>query len=153
MNSKKLNDWLQVVGLFAVVLSLLFVGMQMRQDLVIADATLYQMRANSAMSISVMMIENEEARIASRKLIREGLDTLTDDERALFLFAFQSILNHYESSHYLYLQGLLSQEQWDSDIRQLHNLWRDSDVAKFWTGPIRESYRESFAMEVDRIFN
>jgi hypothetical protein len=28
MDSAKLNDWLQVVGMFAVVASLIFVGMQ-----------------------------------------------------------------------------------------------------------------------------
>ena len=32
MNTAKLHDWLQVVGIFAVVASLIFVGLQMRQD-------------------------------------------------------------------------------------------------------------------------
>ena len=32
MDSAKLNDWLQVVGLFGVIASLIFVGLQMKQD-------------------------------------------------------------------------------------------------------------------------
>ena len=31
MNSPKLNDWIQTAGMIAVVISLIFVGLQMRQ--------------------------------------------------------------------------------------------------------------------------
>ncbi len=31
MNAEKLNDWLQVIGIFALVASLIFVGLQMKQ--------------------------------------------------------------------------------------------------------------------------
>ncbi len=40
MDSAKLNDWMQVVGIFAVVLSLMFVGLQMRQEQELARADL-----------------------------------------------------------------------------------------------------------------
>ena len=32
MNSAKLSDWMQIIGIFAVVASLIFVGLQMRQE-------------------------------------------------------------------------------------------------------------------------
>lgn len=38
MDSSKLNDWIQGVGIFAVVASLIFVGLQMRQEQEIARA-------------------------------------------------------------------------------------------------------------------
>ena len=37
MNQAKLRDWLEIVGIFAVVASLLFVGLQMRQTQTIAE--------------------------------------------------------------------------------------------------------------------
>ncbi len=49
MDSAKLNDWMQVVGIFAVVASLIFVGLQMIQDRKIALAGQYQER--SAMAV------------------------------------------------------------------------------------------------------
>ncbi len=49
MDSAKLNDWMQVVGIFAVVASLIFVGLQMIQDREIALAGQYQER--SAMAV------------------------------------------------------------------------------------------------------
>lgn len=38
MDSRKLNDWLQVIGLFGVLAGLIFVGLQLRQDRQIAIA-------------------------------------------------------------------------------------------------------------------
>ena len=40
MDSAKVNDWMQVVGIFAVVASLLFVGLQMKQthEIALAEA-------------------------------------------------------------------------------------------------------------------
>lgn len=154
MDSAKLNDWLQVIGLFSVVLSLLFVGMQMRQDLIIADAMLYQMRSDSAAGLSTLMLSSEAARAANRKMFQEGgYDSLTADERSLVNFSFQAVLNHYEGSHYLYLRGLLPQEQWDSDVRQLQSLWPQTEFKRFWTEQRRAGYRESFAREIDKIFD
>jgi hypothetical protein len=49
MNSAKLNDWMQVVGMAAIVASLIFVGLQMRQDQAIAIAGQYQDRSATAM--------------------------------------------------------------------------------------------------------
>ncbi len=48
MDSAKLNDWMQVVGIFAVVASLIFVGLQMIQDREIALAGQYQERSATA---------------------------------------------------------------------------------------------------------
>ena len=153
MNSGKLNDWLQVVGMFAVVVSLIFVGLQMRQTQVIADATLYQMRADASREISAIVVENDKARAALRKLTLEGYDSLDADEQTLVIFTFNTVLNHFESSHYLYTKGLLSQEQWDSDVRQLQGTWRGTDIKRLWTEKRRASYRESFAREIDKVIN
>jgi hypothetical protein len=36
LDSAKINDWAQVIGIFALVASLMFVGLQMKQDREIA---------------------------------------------------------------------------------------------------------------------
>lgn len=53
MDSAKLNDWLQVLGMFAVVASLIFVGLQMRQDHEIALSAIYQARAQMTIDINL----------------------------------------------------------------------------------------------------
>ena len=47
MDSAKLNEWMQVVGIFAVVASLIFVGLQMQQDREIALSVATQARTET----------------------------------------------------------------------------------------------------------
>jgi hypothetical protein len=58
MDSAKLSDWMQVIGIFAVVLSLVFVGLQMRQEQEIAIVDTYGSVAETHMSLSVLVGEN-----------------------------------------------------------------------------------------------
>jgi len=48
MDSAKLNDWLQVIGLFGVIAGLAFVGLQMKQEQKIALSAAYQARVEIA---------------------------------------------------------------------------------------------------------
>lgn len=42
MNSNRIQDWLQIVGMFGVIASLVFVGLEMRQTKDIAISAGYQ---------------------------------------------------------------------------------------------------------------
>ena len=58
MNSAKLNDWMQVAGIFALVASLIFVGLQMRQDQDIAVAQIWAMSDQSVAELAGLVSEN-----------------------------------------------------------------------------------------------
>ena len=83
MDSAKLNDWMQVVGIFAVVVSLLFVGLQMRQSQSIAMSE--GALANAANSIDKNAAIRENSDIWLRGNAGEELDE--DDE-----IVFQSVV-------------------------------------------------------------
>jgi hypothetical protein len=61
MDSAKLNDWMQVFGIFAVVASLIFVGMQMRLDREIGLSEIGLTSAGS--KVEMFSLENEHADI------------------------------------------------------------------------------------------
>ena len=67
MDSTKLSDWMQVVGIFALFVSLVFVGLQMQQDHDIARATIYQDRA-------ALAAENLRALASHRAYIKRKLE-------------------------------------------------------------------------------
>ena len=48
MDSTKVNDWLQVVGLFGVIASLIFVGLEMQQAKQIALSAANQARTDAS---------------------------------------------------------------------------------------------------------
>ena len=64
MSSSKLNDWLQVIGLFGVIASLVFVGLQMMQDREIALSAIYQERASAVPEFFTSIATDDVARLA-----------------------------------------------------------------------------------------
>ena len=102
MKQAKLRDWLEIVGIFAVVVSLVFVGMQMRQTQEIAIAE---------MSWNNMMAEME-----SRSAIYEFPDvwakgnageTLNPSEAVIYATLIRDFNSHqyYRVSNYWKLTG------------------------------------------------
>ena len=64
MTSAKLREWLEIVGLFAVVASLIFVGMQLRQEAAIAATDSVWSRSFAITGLSELINENSEVWIA-----------------------------------------------------------------------------------------
>jgi hypothetical protein len=60
MNSSKLSDWLQVIGLFSVLAGLLFVGLQLRQEQELAQAARIQTALDSERAWGELIIDNAE---------------------------------------------------------------------------------------------
>jgi len=58
MDSSKVNDWLQVVGLFGVIGSLMFVGLQMKQDQAIAMSAASQSRTDMTVQLITDWVAN-----------------------------------------------------------------------------------------------
>ena len=67
MDSAKLNDWLQIIGLFGVIAGLFFVGLQMRQDQKIAMPAAYQARADTTIDLLLTNSENPVLLAAQNK--------------------------------------------------------------------------------------
>ncbi len=73
MDSAKLNDWMQVVGIFALVASLIFVGLQMKQSQEIAVADQYQDRADAALEWYLARMQSDTAlKLAAQNLIGDA---------------------------------------------------------------------------------
>lgn len=91
MDSAKLNDWMQVIGIFAVVSSLIFVGLQLRQEQEIAIVDTYGSVAETDINLSVVIGEN-------MSVWRKGLDgeELTEDERGLFTGLTAAVASQYQ---------------------------------------------------------
>ncbi len=58
MDSAKLNDWLQVFGIFALVASLIFVGLQIRQTQEIAMTDAANGYLEQSLTLKQLLIDN-----------------------------------------------------------------------------------------------
>jgi hypothetical protein len=119
MDSAKLNDWMQVVGIFAVVASLIFVGLQMKQAQEIAIASHYQERYASSVDFWVAREQSDiQKRLRGERVIRDwgvppGMDENVSamEVGSEFLYA-RIVLASGENSHFQYLSGFYTEDAW-----------------------------------------
>ena len=102
MDSAKLNDWMQVIGIFALVASLIFVGLEMRQSQRIALSAAYQARADSSMVLRMAALESERLQSAIVKSRQDGsLERLTPEELVVLRARWNGQLVYLENMHWL----------------------------------------------------
>lgn len=124
MDSAKLNDWMQVAGTFALVASLIFVGLQMRQEHEIARVMIYQERASSVAETNMAAAASPEAIAAFTKSAFSDLnqeivmDTwagpITAQDMVLGTFQANAFLALADNSHFQYQAGYLPHDHWQS---------------------------------------
>jgi hypothetical protein len=131
LNTEKLNEWLQVIGLFAVVASLIFVGLQMRQTDAIALSQIYQDRAISSREATLASSNNPYFLSGLAKLnIRKHSD-LTAEEAIALEYDLASYLIMVDNYHQQYEWGYLTAAYWSRTVEEMkcnfeHPWYRDA---------------------------
>ena len=136
----KSPDWkstAELIGIAAIVASLIFVGLQLKQSQDIALSQASQARTSTTVDIIVNSAEN--AHFISSLAKRQGGSSATEsaEDRAAMRQYSIAILYLYEDQHFQYLNGFLPEERWRAA--------RDT-LAMFLSGksaiPIRTTYEE-----------
>ncbi|MGQ0659349.1 hypothetical protein [Sphingosinicella sp.] len=122
----------QIISAVAVIASLLFVAVQLRQATksVRASTSL----AHSAMYHSLNASVIEDAEFA--RIWRESLadpDAGTGDERVRFFAFVSSVFRFYESSRVQWLNGQLDEEHWQTIESQATSFAAQPGVKAWWT--------------------
>lgn len=125
MASNGWKDIAELVGITAIVASLVFVGLQMRQTHDIALATLYQMRSDAARELRLSFSNPGRVHAIMDKLA-DGEELTVSDVRALQV-QLETVLSHFENSHYLHSLGYLPTEHWEGDKNQISELVNSAD--------------------------
>ena len=137
VDSTKLSDWLQVIGLFGVIIGLAFVGLQMRQDQKIALSNAYQARTETAISFLLANAENSVLLRAQSKSAKDGSESLTAEELLSLRYVTLAALLNYENVHFQYVNGFIGEEHWGRTKAVI--------AASLSQGPTREVYQSNTA--------
>ena len=168
MNSEKLHEWLQIIAAAAIVVSLIFVGLQLRQSQEIAIAAQYQARLDTLMNSINSTSESETGlRVFGKSLqIRyETDDTIPAEVKAwaedqpveeLAFLSMQSYgqLKWYDNLHFQYQSGFLDGESWQGMRRELKRQLADPAGVAIFRRVYeydREVWRTQFRELVDEI--
>ncbi len=149
MQSRPQRDWLQIIGQFGVVASLLFVGLQMKQDQEIALSAAYQARTATLVDFVTALATDEVTRTAFSKLGGDASD-LTSDERIAAVMISMAGRELLQNSQYQFARGYLDEEHWQTAQRLIkQQLQQPIARAGLLSDGVRPSFRR-IVEEIDR---
>jgi hypothetical protein len=148
MEAAKINDWLQVIGMFGVIASLVFVGLQMKQTQEIALSNTYQARAHASVERNVAITTSPILLSAEAKLWVGKEAQLTPEEIVALSHNFYSQMDTFENNHYQLESGFLSEEHWQKNLAELKCIFTSPFYQQMW---VPEEYRASYSRLIDRI--
>jgi hypothetical protein len=149
MVSAKLNDWIQILTSVGVILSLIFVGLQIQQSREIAIADIYQQRTAILIQQLGFSFPPEVAYESWRKA-RAGEELSPEDELVIHI-SIAARIAYWENNHFQYQLGLMPEEQWEASRKAIGGMAkRDPRFLTVWNTE-RTVVRKSFADEVDLI--
>ena len=135
----------EFVGAIAVVVTLIYLAVQLRQN-----SKMVQMSMIQAAERGISDVVGEWSRDAeTASLINRGrgsLEELSDDERARLRLLIRRMFLHMDSMHYAFKQGALPNEIWDRESVVMR-AWINTDAGKAaWK---QGGFTESFQQYVD----
>ena len=113
LSNSNWKDIAELIGIAAIVASLLFVGLQMKQSQEIALSAAYQARTEVLVEFLTSAATDEVARAAMAKNF-SGAGGFTPDERTAATFMTRAGVALMQNSHYQYSEGFLDEEHWQS---------------------------------------
>jgi hypothetical protein len=158
-----LQDWGsigEVVGALAVVITLIYLAKQIRQNTHAMDegrklalAQTYQMRSDALQAMLVHAADSEHIGPIIIRLTELGypedvkaLDALSDAERGRFRMWQIAQQTHWDNMHYQYQQGYLDQQYYEDAFKD-----RVARLAPTWKALGLTSGRRSFFDEIERL--
>jgi hypothetical protein len=112
MDSAKIRDWLEIVGIFGVIASLIFVGMEMRQSQQIAIATINSQRADTTVQLATAAASNPVFLSAAEKVESGGSDALTYTERQALRLMFGANQTRVSDTYWQHVNGFVPEHRW-----------------------------------------
>jgi hypothetical protein len=163
LNTTNWKDVAELIGIAAIVASLIFVGLQMKQSHEIAIADQYQARADAALGFHLSGMENSHALqnvalgiqdgIESGRLgnaIRQFMEVNGPEMAAVRSVRYRSLITMYDNYHFQYEQGFLTESSWQAFRTRIKSMLSD-DVFREFHESLRGSLRGTFEAECDRI--
>ncbi len=151
MDTKKLNDWMQILTSVGVILSLIFVGLQIQQSREIAIADIYQQPTAILIQQLGFSMPPEVVHESWRKA-RAGEDLSPEDDSAINV-TIAARIAYWENNHFQFQMGLMSAEQWNASLNAMRWSFQTyPETVEIWRRD-RLLARKSFAEAVDALLD
>src|SRR5881396_4453848 len=112
MSWEAINAVSQLVSSVAVVLSVLYLGIQVHRSTRVAKLATQDAAATAMRDVTKPLMENAELERIWRVGL-EDLSALSVEERARFFHAIYQFLKAFETIHFHYVYGMMDMDLWE----------------------------------------
>jgi hypothetical protein len=155
MNYETLGNLGDFIGGIAVVATLIYLAVQVRQSSRHVEASVDQARAQAIREgmnhgVARMLAQDENLMALYLKGLR-SFDALNELESARFSFLMGELFGGVESNLLMYNEGLLSEERWNAQQTQISMYASAPGVRKWWkiySGHFTATFRDIVEIEI-----
>ena len=146
-------DW-EVVGAFsefigavAVVITLIYLAVQLRQNTTSIQTSAYQSWVATHDQFFASLADEDLCQIVSNGL----LDTrnLTAENNVLFVAWMRRYLYMQQAQFFLYQKGTIDEDLWDCNMRDLAGMFQFPGARQYWEAGAKEHFTDDFVKLVD----
>src|SRR4029453_12246564 len=149
MNWEAVAAIAQLVSSVAVVLSVLYLGIQVHRSTRVAMLATQDAAATALRDVTKPFMENAEVERIWR-IGLEDLSALSPEDRARFFHATYQFLKAFETIHFHYVYGLMDRQLWEGWRGLLRHYVAAPGIAPYWK-PRPEIFLERFRKFVDTL--
>jgi hypothetical protein len=131
MNWEAINAVSQLVSSIAVVLSVLYLGIQVHRSTRVAKLATQDAAATALRDVTKPFMENAELERIWRVGL-EDLSALSTEDRARFFHAAYQFLKAFETIHFHYVYGLMDRQLWEGWHGLLRHYVVAPGIAEYW---------------------
>ncbi len=130
MNSTKINNWMSIGANLGIFAGLILVAVQINQNTAMIQGSAYQMWVAANMELNMAATEPEQ----SRTLRLGNFDSadLSEDTYIQFAMWNFSFFQMAQSTDYLYRQGSLDRNLWETEINRAAVFLTVRGVRQWW---------------------
>lgn len=122
----------QVIGAFAVVASLIFVGIQVRQNSAIMRAQVHQ-QLSDTFTAYLETLASHSGIVDAGADSKAGLGRMADDELLRFSFLMAGLFKIWENAFYQYKSGFLDERAWQSNVTWMLAWFHRPGIQTWWS--------------------
>ncbi len=138
MESSRIRQWSEAVGLLAVVASLVFVGVEVGQNAEATRSATAQSLNDGWLEWNLTMAVPENWAAVVRMIETPDLSEARYEDRLAVVSLNRSVFQHWSTLHWQYLHGDLDQQLWDGVLKNMEANIRDADWGRLmewvWEG-------------------
>lgn len=136
----------ELVGGVAVIASLIFVGLQVRQSNHLAISRSHEESSRASSDLAFVFSEPRSTELFVRA--HQGWDRLSPNEVLRLRALIQAAMNYFETLFYAHLRGEVHPEVWESRLARMR-AYREIGFERIWES-LETFYGESFRVFVNR---